>query len=69
MTTTKKVLNLALDEALLARVDDFWHEQRFNARSEAIRFLIEAGLDRKGATTSKKADRKKAAIHVPLQTR
>ena len=45
--TTKPVINLVLDPDLLARIDTFWHEQRFNARSEAIRWLIDASLTKK----------------------
>jgi metal-responsive CopG/Arc/MetJ family transcriptional regulator len=47
MTTNKPVVNLALDQALLSRIDTFWHDHRFNARAEAMRFLLEAALDRK----------------------
>jgi metal-responsive CopG/Arc/MetJ family transcriptional regulator len=45
--TTKPIVNLALDPSLLSRIDDFWHDHRFNARSEAIRWLLEAALDKK----------------------
>src|SRR5262245_32790343 len=58
MTTTKPIVNLALDASLLSRIDDFWHDQRFNARSEAMRWLLEAALDRK--LSPKKATKKGA---------
>jgi metal-responsive CopG/Arc/MetJ family transcriptional regulator len=45
--TSKPVVNLVLDPELLSRIDEFWHDQRFNARSEAMRWLIEAALDKK----------------------
>ena len=45
--TEKPILNLVVDPALLARLDDFWHENRFASRSEAIRWLIQAALDKK----------------------
>ncbi|MGA2716858.1 MAG: ribbon-helix-helix domain-containing protein [Bryobacteraceae bacterium] len=49
-------LNLSLPEALVERLEDFWHENRFPSRSEAIRWLLQAALDKKlkpGKTASK----------------
>lgn len=40
-------LNLSLPDELMIRIEDFWHENRFGSRSEAIRWLIQAALDRK----------------------
>jgi metal-responsive CopG/Arc/MetJ family transcriptional regulator len=58
--TTKPVINLVLDPDLLARIDTFWHEQRFNARSEAI----DAALTKKLAP--KVAPKKEAPSANPL---
>jgi len=40
-------LNLSLPEDLADRIEDFWHENRFSSRSEAIRWLLQAALDKK----------------------
>jgi metal-responsive CopG/Arc/MetJ family transcriptional regulator len=40
-------LNLSLPEDLLERLEDFWHDNRFSSRSEAIRWLLQAALDKK----------------------
>jgi metal-responsive CopG/Arc/MetJ family transcriptional regulator len=40
-------LNLSLPDDLMERIEDFWHDNRFNSRSEAIRWLIQAALDKK----------------------
>jgi metal-responsive CopG/Arc/MetJ family transcriptional regulator len=40
-------LNLSLPEDLMKQVEDFWHDNRFSSRSEAIRWLIQAALDKK----------------------
>ena len=45
--TEKPIINLVVDPALLDRVDSFWHENRFVSRSEAIRWLLQAALDKK----------------------
>jgi len=46
-TTDKPILNLVVDPTLLGRLDDFWHENRFGSRSEAIRWLLHTALDKK----------------------
>ena len=38
-------LNLSLPDNLIERIEEFWHENRFGSRSEAIRWLIQAALD------------------------
>jgi hypothetical protein len=44
---TKPILNFVIDPALLRRLDDFWHEHKFPARAEAVRWLIKAALHKK----------------------
>ena len=44
MLSEKPILNIALDEELLERLDDFRFENRINSRSEAIRRLLEEAL-------------------------
>ena len=44
MPTKKPILNFAVDEELLERIEDFRFENRFHTRSEAIRHLIEKAL-------------------------
>lgn len=56
-TTDKPIINLVVDEALLGKVDDFWHENRFSSRSGAIRWLIQAALDKKLKPNSKREER------------
>ena len=43
----KQFVNIAFDEKLLSRVDDFRFKNRFASRTEAIRWLIKAALDAK----------------------
>jgi len=45
--TDKPIINLVVPHELLGQVDEFWHENRFGSRSEAIRWLIQNALDRK----------------------
>jgi metal-responsive CopG/Arc/MetJ family transcriptional regulator len=40
-------LNLSLDPKLLERIETFWHLYRFRSRTEAIRWLLEAALNKK----------------------
>ena len=47
MGTDKPTLIFVIEPALLKRIDDFWHAHQFKARSEAIRWLLAAGLDKK----------------------
>jgi metal-responsive CopG/Arc/MetJ family transcriptional regulator len=43
----KQFINIAFDDKLLTRIDDFRFKQRFASRTEAIRWLIKAALDAK----------------------
>jgi hypothetical protein len=43
--SSKPFVHLVLEPKLLARIDDFRFGFRLPSRSEAIRFLIEAGLE------------------------
>ena len=54
MPTKKPILNFAVEEELLKRIDDFRFENRFNTRSEAIRHLIEKALKEYEKKTSDK---------------
>ena len=44
MPTKKDILNFAVDEDLMKRLDDFRFGNRINTRSEAIRRLLEEAL-------------------------
>jgi metal-responsive CopG/Arc/MetJ family transcriptional regulator len=44
--TDKPIINLVIDPSLLLAVDNFWHDNRFVSRSEAVRWLIQAALDK-----------------------
>ena len=44
MPTKKPILTFVVDEELLRRINDFRFDNRIEARSEAIRMLIEKGL-------------------------
>jgi metal-responsive CopG/Arc/MetJ family transcriptional regulator len=48
----KHFINIAFDEKLLSRVDDFRFKARFQSRTKAIRWLIKAALDAKLAPGS-----------------
>lgn len=54
MPTKKPILNFAVDEDLLKRIDDFRFEKRFYTRSEAIRHLIEKALEKYEKESRKK---------------
>jgi metal-responsive CopG/Arc/MetJ family transcriptional regulator len=43
----KKVLNMNIDEKLLADIDEYRFEQRLESRSVAIEELVRAGLEAK----------------------
>ena len=43
----QRYVNILFDEDTLERVDNFRFEQRFASRTEAIRWLIKAALDKK----------------------
>ena len=45
MTTKKPKLLFVIPQELLDRVDDFRFDNRINSRSEAVRRLIESGLE------------------------
>jgi metal-responsive CopG/Arc/MetJ family transcriptional regulator len=45
MPTEKPILTLAVDKGLLDRISDFRFDNRIETRSEAIRILIEKGLE------------------------
>jgi Arc/MetJ-type ribon-helix-helix transcriptional regulator len=49
-----KMINIAIPESLLERVEDFRFEQRFKTRAEAIRYLMEWALDRNPQKPNKK---------------
>ena len=44
MPTEKKILNFAIDDDLLRRLEDFRFENRIKSQSEAIRRLISEAL-------------------------
>ena len=44
MATKKPQILLTLDEALLSRIENYRFENRINARSEAIRELLDKAL-------------------------
>lgn len=43
----QRYVNILFDQATLDRIDNFRFEQRFASRTEAIRWLIQAALDKK----------------------
>ena len=45
MTTNKPKLLFVIPQELLDRIDDFRFDNRINSRSEAVRRLIESGLE------------------------
>ena len=45
MPTEKPILTFAVDEELLKRISDFRFDNRIETRSEAIRMLVEKGLE------------------------
>jgi len=45
MPTEKPILTLAVDKELLERINDFRFDNRIENRSEAIRMLVEKGLE------------------------
>ena len=44
MTTTKPIVNFSIDPALLKRVDEFWHANRFPNRAAAVKWLLDFAL-------------------------
>ena len=45
MPTEKPILTFAADKELLERINDFRFENRIESKSEAIRMLVEKGLE------------------------
>jgi len=45
MTSTKPLISLVLDHALLERLDEYRWAHRLASRGAAIRYLLEAALD------------------------
>ncbi len=45
MPTEKPILTFAVDEDLMERINDFRFDNRIETRSEAIRMLVEKGLE------------------------
>jgi metal-responsive CopG/Arc/MetJ family transcriptional regulator len=54
MTTKKEILNFAVDEVLMKRLDDYRFENRINTRSEALRRLLDEALKRYEKEKTKK---------------
>jgi len=42
----RKLLNMLMPMDLLKRVDDFKFKQRFNSRTDAVKYLLEFALDK-----------------------
>ena len=55
---------ITLDDDLMARLDEFMADRRYANRSEAIRDLIRAGLERSAVAADPKAQCLAAAIYV-----
>lgn len=55
---------ITLDDDLMARLDDFMADRRYANRSEAIRDLVRAGLERSSVAADPKAQCLAAAIYV-----
>lgn len=45
MATTKPFTTIIFDEEMFKRIDDFRFNNRFSSRSQAVLFLIRAGMD------------------------
>jgi metal-responsive CopG/Arc/MetJ family transcriptional regulator len=45
MPTEKPILTFAVEEDLMERINDFRFDNRIETRSEAIRMLVEKGLE------------------------
>ena len=43
----RQMVHMRLEGALLERIDSCWHDNRFLNRSAAVRWLIQAALDKK----------------------
>ena len=55
---------ITLDDDLMARLDEFMADRRYANRSEAIRDLVRAGLERSAVAADPKAQCLAAAIYV-----
>jgi hypothetical protein len=53
-TSDARYISLLLEESVLAEIDDFRFENRFESRTAALRWLIRAALDRKLTPKGKK---------------
>jgi hypothetical protein len=56
MTTNKPKLLFVIPQELLDRIDNFRFDNRINSRSEAVRRLIESGLESAKPKAKKKYD-------------
>ena len=45
MATTKPFTTIIFDEEMFKRIDDFRFNNRFSSRSQAVLYLIRAGMD------------------------
>jgi metal-responsive CopG/Arc/MetJ family transcriptional regulator len=45
MTTNKTVMTFAVEKELLGRINDYRFDNRIETKSEAIRLLVEKGLE------------------------
>lgn len=54
MPSDKPKILFVMDKELLRRIDDFRFDNRINSRSDAVRQLIEAGLNVKKQKSKKK---------------
>lgn len=65
MTMEKSKILISLEEMLLTHIDDYRFDHRINSRSEAIRQLIETGLEAAGSSTAR--TNKKDAFKSPMK--
>jgi CopG family nickel-responsive transcriptional regulator len=55
---------ITLDDDLMARLDEFMGARRYSNRSEAVRDLVRAGLERSAVASDPKAQCLAAAVYV-----
>lgn len=65
MTMEKAKILITLEDTLLTHIDDYRFDNRINSRSEAIRRLIESGLQTSGTFNTK--TNKKDALKLPAK--
>lgn len=65
MTIEKAKILITLEGTLLTYIDDYRFNHRVNSRSEAIRQLIESGLEASGLSNIK--TNKKGALKSPVK--